>query len=57
MSNWGLVTWIGVLLLVLVLVIYYKGAGSLISKGSTAFGTTAKALTGGTSFGGTRPYA
>lgn len=61
MREWGAITWIGVLLLVLVLVIYYKGARSVLSAGSSAFGKTAQALTGGGTgpFGGatTRPYA
>ena len=56
MANWGAITWIGVLLLVLVLLIYYKGAGSLFTKGASAFGTTAKALTGQSSLG-TYSYA
>lgn len=51
MANWGVVTWVGVLLLALVLLIYYKGAGSLADKFSSAFGTTARALSGQNSLG------
>ena len=46
MSNWGVVTWIGVLILALILLIYYQGAASLTNSGAAAFGSTVKALTG-----------
>lgn len=46
MSNWGVVTWIGVLILALILLIYYQGAASLTNAGASAFGSTVKALTG-----------
>lgn len=52
MERWGLVTWIGVLLVILVLVIYYKGASQLATNGASAFGTTVMYLTGKTRFGG-----
>ena len=47
MSNWGVVTWIGVIILALVLLIYYVGAASNLNAGASAFGSTVKALTGG----------
>lgn len=56
MSNWGVVTWIGVILLVLVLVIFYKGTSSNATAFSSALGKTAAALTGqGRSYPGTNP--
>lgn len=48
MRDWGVLTWIGVLILVLVLLIYYQGAAKLTSAGSSAFGSTVAALTGRT---------
>lgn len=47
MQNWGVVTWIGVIILALVLLIYYVGAKSDVNAGASAFGSTVKALTGG----------
>lgn len=44
--NIGLVTWIGIILVILILVIYYKGAGNLALNFSNAFGHTARVLTG-----------
>ena len=52
MERWGAITWIGVLLVILVLVIYYKGASQLATTGAGAFGTTVMYLTGKTPFGG-----
>ena len=57
MSNWGVVTWVGVILLMLLLLIYYKGAAKLGSTFSSSFGNTARALTGQTSFGTPVGYA
>lgn len=57
MSNWGVVTWVGVLLLMLLLVIYYKGASALGKSAASSFGTTARALTGQTSYGTPVGYA
>lgn len=51
MSNWGIVTWIGVLLIMLLLLIYYKGAVALGNSFSSNFGSTARALTGQNSLG------
>lgn len=57
MERWGALTWIGVLLVILVLLIYYQGAAQLASAGSSAFGTTVLYLTGKTPFGGSASYA
>ncbi len=46
MQNWGLLTWLGVLVLVVILLIYYQGAGALTNSGAAAFGSTVSALTG-----------
>lgn len=57
MRDWGLITWAGILILVLVLLIYYTGAKTLVGAGSTAFGSTVRALTGQNSLGTPVGYA
>ena len=51
MANWGVITWIGILMLVLVLLIYYKGAVALGGNLASGLGTTARTLTGQNSLG------
>lgn len=55
MKNWGVLTWVGVLILALVLLIYWVGTVNIVKTGSTAFGNTVQALTG--KLGGTASYA
>lgn len=46
MRNWGIITWIFVLILVGLFIAHYTAVSSLTSTGSKAFGSTVKALSG-----------